>query len=419
MTKGLLRDRAEKRSVVTIVKSKTLSYSDTDFQVMVSEAVANLESQGVAVPSRGTVFIKPNLLISATAADSITTEPRFVAALISLLIKRGVSKVYVGDSSAGFADSKDVLDATGMGQLVSRAGAELVNIDDPAERRMVAMPESDILAEISLPAKMLDADAVINFAKLKTHRFGAMTGSVKNWVGLIEQKTRLRYHQGQLPKLVSEVHKLIPEQLCFTDAIVIGEGDGPDLSVPRFLGLLVVSNDPVANDSICSELLSIDKNELIFPWTAYLDGHGEILRNNISLIGPDIQDVAIKIEKPVEVLYNRFPCNMIIGGMCTGCFVWFIGPALFWEKEELWEKIVEKNGKPTFMMGFNAHDVHFEEHLNQGPYFVIGDCTPEKYRNHQKTIHIPGCTPGPAIPDIILKQCGESLDVWGDGDEEG
>ena len=414
MTKGLQRKAADKKSIVTIVKSNTLSYSNTDFYLMVKEALGNLETAGVEIPSTGTVFIKPNLLLSSTARDSITTEPRFVAALTSILKERGVKTVYIGDSSAGFAKSSEALDATGMGKEVKAAGAELVNIDDPAERRQVKMPFSDILSSITLPSKMLDADTVINFAKLKTHRFGAMTGSVKNWVGLIDQRTRLKYHQGQLPKLVSEVHKLIPEQLCFTDAVIVGEGDGPDLSTPRFLGVLVASNDPVASDSICSELLSIDRNELIFPWTAYLDGTGEIERNRIILIGPEIKDLAIHIEKPVEVLYNRFPCNMIIGGMCPGCFVWFIGPALFWEKDGLWEKIVERNGKPTFMIGFNADDVHFEEHLKQGPYFVIGDCAPEKYRNHPDTIHIPGCTPGPAIPDTVLEKCGEKLAIWGD-----
>jgi uncharacterized protein (DUF362 family) len=381
---------------------------------MVKEAVTNLEVAGIKIPTKGTVFIKPNLLISATAKDSITTEPRFVSALVSLLRERGVKKVYVGDSSAGFAESKEALDVTGMGREVKAAGAEIINIDDPAERRIVPMPGSDIVSEISLPSKMLDADSVINFAKLKTHRFGAMTGSVKNWVGLIEQKTRLKYHQGQLPKLVSEIHKILSEQLCFTDAVVVGEGDGPDLSAPRFLGVLVASNDPVANDSISSELLSINKNELIFPWTAYLDGTGEILRNNIVVIGPETQDLAIKVERPVEVLHNRFPCNMIIGGMCPGCFVWFIGPALFWEKDGLWEKMVEKSGRPTFMIGFNAEDIHFERHLAEGPYFVIGDCAPEKYRTHPKVIHIPGCTPGPGIPDLIMKHYGEKLALWGD-----
>ena len=179
MTKGLQRERAENRSVVTIVKSKTLSYGNTDFYLMVKEAIANLESEGIDVPSAGTVFIKPNLLLAATAKESITTEPRFVSALVCILKERGVETVYVGDSSAGFAASSDALELTGMGKAVKAAGAELVNIDDPAERRTVAMPESDILAEISLPAKMLDSDAIINFAKLKTHRFGAMTGCVK------------------------------------------------------------------------------------------------------------------------------------------------------------------------------------------------------------------------------------------------
>ena len=60
---------------------------------------------------------------------------------------------------------------------------------------------------------------------------------------------------------------------------------------------------------------------------------------------------------------------------------------------------------PTFMLGFNAEDIHFEEHLQEGPYFVIGDCTPNKYKDDQRTIHIKGYCPGPAIPEIILKNC--------------
>ncbi len=417
MTKGLERERSATPSIVTVVRSQTLSYNHMAFYRMVKEAVQNLEDAGVKIPSSGVVFIKPNLLLSSTAKEGITTEPRFVSALISILKERGVEEIYVGDSSAGFAPSEDALLATGMGKAIKAAGGKLVNIDDPNERITVPFPHSDILSEISIPKKALDADYIINFAKLKTHRLGAMTAATKNWVGFIQQETRLAYHQSQLPKLVSELHKLLPEQLCFTDAIIVGEGDGPDLCTPRFLGVLIAATDPVANDSIASELLSIDKNELLFPWTAYLDGHGEILRNNITVIGPDIQDIAIKIEKPVEVLYNRFPCNFILGGMCPGCFVWFIGPALFWEKEGLWEKIVEKNGRPTFMIGFNAHDVHFEEHLKAGPYFVIGDCAPEKYRNHPETIHIPGCSPGPRIPDMILERCGEKLAIWGEGND--
>ena len=225
MTKGLQRARAGKPSIVSIVKSRTLTYDEVDFNGMVVEAVKNIEDAGVPIPSSGTVFIKPNLLLSATARESITTEPRFLVALIRLLKNRGISTVYVGDSSASFAGSNEALKFTGMGDAVREAGGVIVNIDDPVERTMVPLPESDIVHQISLPEKALDADCLINFAKLKTHRLGAMTATVKNWVGMIEQSTRLKFHQSRLPKLVSEIHSVLPEQLCFTDAVVVGEGE--------------------------------------------------------------------------------------------------------------------------------------------------------------------------------------------------
>ncbi|HCG63735.1 MAG TPA: hypothetical protein DEZ27_08065 [Sphaerochaeta sp.] len=405
---------SREQQTVAIVKTNIIDYESIDFQGLVDELLTLMEQEDIRLPSSGTVFIKPNLLLSASAKDGITTEPRLVAALVKNLRNRGVKTVYVGDSSAGFAKIEEAMNSTGMADQVISAGGIFVDIDNPEERMMVDLPNSDTVKTISLPRKILEADYVINFPKLKTHRFGAMTAAVKNWVGLTEKAERLRLHQNRLPKLIAELHALIPEDLCITDALIVGEGDGPDLCKPRMLGAILASTDPVANDSIGSELLGIERNELIFPWTCYLDGIGEIHRNNINLVGADIRELAIQVERPVEVMYNRFPCNFIFGGYCPGCFVWFIGPALFWQKEGLWEQIGTMKGRPTFMLGFNAEDVNFEKHLAEGPYFVIGDCAPEKYRNHPQTIHISGCTPGPKISEIILGHMGLSMDVWGE-----
>jgi uncharacterized protein (DUF362 family) len=404
-------------SIVSVIRTSEIRYESIDFQGMVESALGQLEDEGVSLPSKGSVFIKPNLLLSASATTGVTTEPRLVAALIRNLLSRGVEHVFVGDSSAGFADIADALDSTGMRKMVQEAGGEVVDIDVAEERIDLPLPDSDILNQLSLPKKAVEADFLINFSKLKTHRFGAMTAAVKNWVGFIEKNIRLKYHQNQLPKLVAELHKVLPEDLCLTDALIIGEGNGPDLCSPRLLGVLLASNDPVANDSIASELLSIDSSELIFPWTAYLDGIGEIHRNLIKLVGYNISEIAIHVERPIEVLYNRFPCNIVMGGMCPGCFVWFIGPALFWEKEGLWGKISTAKGRPTFMFGFNANDINFEKHCNEGPYFVIGDCPPERYRNDPRVIHIPGCTPGPKISDTVLSYLGLSMPIWGESNE--
>ena len=401
----MITKNIRKESVVAVMKAKTAEYSKVDFRNLLEQAIAALNSAGIAFPKSGTVFIKPNLVTPDLATQSITTDPHFISALIELLLENGVNKVFVGDSSASFIKSETAYKVTGLGDAVSTSGGILVNIDDPAERVSISLPGSDILESISVPRKALGADCLINFGKIKTHRVGSFTCCVKNYVGFIDQETRLKNHQSRLPKLVAELHRAMPEMICFGDGIIVGEGDGPDLSTPRFLGALLASNDPVALDVIGAQLLGININELVFPWTAYLEGVGEIDPNHIHLIGTRPEEIAISIDKPNEVLYNRFPCHVVLGGMCEGCFAWFIGPALFWKRDGVWDKITKNVGRPTVMLGFNAVDRNFEKHLKEGPYFVIGDCTPPKFQQDSSTVFIPGCCPGPAIPDKILKAC--------------
>jgi uncharacterized protein (DUF362 family) len=395
-----------KKPIVSIATAGTAVYDDIDFDDLVHRCVADLENSGINVPSSGIVFIKPNVVAGFPARSSITTEPGLITSMINLLKHRGVEKIYVGDSSASYLQSRDTFQQTGLMEAIVGAGAEFVDINAPSETVHLPLPDSDLIAGLSVARKALEADCLINFAKLKTHRIASsLTGAVKNYVGFIPQDVRLAYHQTRLPKLVAELHKAMPAQLHFSDALIVGEGDGPDLSKPRYLGVLLGSNDPVALDSIAAELVGVHRSDLIFPWTAYYEGIGEIEPYAITVIGPDIQNIAIRIEKPVAVLYNRFPCNIVIGAMCDGCFAWFQGPALFWERDGVWEQINANCGRPTFMIGFNAEDLKFEKHLAEGPYFVVGDCAPEKFRNDPRTIHIPGCCPGPAIPETVLKHC--------------
>ena len=400
-----MRGARREASAVALARSAGKDHHEVDFRALLLEAVERLEELGLHLPRSGSVFLKPNVVVGAKATTGITTDPRLVAELILLLKESGVREVYVGDSSAGFQDSRDTFRDAGMDEAVRAAGGRWVDIDDQSERVSLALPDSDIVESLTVPRRALDADCLINFAKLKTHRVGSMTGCVKNWVGFIDQKSRLQHHQTRMPKLVAELHRALPEDLCFADAVVVGEGDGPDLCRPRFLGALLASNDPVAIDAIGAELLGIHLQDLIFPWTAHLDGVGEINRSRIRFTGPSPADLAISVEKPVEVMYHRFPCHLVLGGVCEGCFAWFMGPAMIWKSQGIWEKMRANAGTPTVMIGFNAVDRNFERHLTEGPYFVVGDCAPAAFRDDPRTVFIPGCCPGPAIPETILRTC--------------
>jgi uncharacterized protein (DUF362 family) len=400
-----MKSELDLKSIVAIAKSHTANYDQIDFRELLREVTDYLKIAGIALPKSGNVFIKPNIVTGDTARASITTDPHFIFELIRMLRDNGASNVFVGDSSAAFLKSYDTFRTSGMAAAIKEGGGTFINIDDPLERIIIPIPNSDILKSISVPRKAFEAECLINFAKIKTHRIGSFTCCVKNYVGFIDQETRLLNHQTRLPKLVAELHRVMPETICFGDGIIAGEGEGPDLSDPRFLGVLIGSNDPVALDVIGAQILGINRNELVFPWISYFEGVGEIDPSNIQLIGTQPQEIAISVDKPNVVLYSRFPCNIVLGGMCEGCFAWFIGPALFWKRDGVWDKITKNVGRPTVMLGFNAVDINFEEHLKKGPYFVIGDCTPLKFQEDPRTVFIPGCCPGPLIPEMILKSC--------------
>ena len=393
------------KAKVFIEKSNSSVYSHVQFKELLSKIFDNFKIHNIEIPKSGNVFIKPNVVSADTSISGITTDPNFIRSLIELLYDFGVKNVYVGDSSAAYASSEVNFQSSGIMDAITQAHGQFINIDKGEERISIDLPESDILSSISVPKKAYEADYLINFAKVKTHRIGSFTCCIKNYVGFIDQKTRLENHQTRLPQLVAELHKLMPSSINLGDGIIIGEGDGPDLCTPRFLGILLGSNDPVALDVIGAQLLGINHNELIFPWTAYNMGIGQVDPEKIEVLGANPVYLAINAKRPNLVLSNRFPCRLILGGQCEGCFAWLMGPFLFWERDEIWPKIIEKVGMPTILSGFNAKDINFEKHLNEGPYFVVGDCAPEIYRRDPRAIFIPGCCPGPAIPEMILKNC--------------
>src|SRR5215831_18603107 len=52
--------------------------------------------------------------------------------------------------------------------------------------------------------------------------------------------------------------------MCVTDALIVGEGDGPIANQPRWCGCILASTDPVATDVAICRLLGHDWRKLNF-----------------------------------------------------------------------------------------------------------------------------------------------------------
>jgi len=79
------RQEGQTESVVAVAKSSSAEYDKVNFRDMLVQVVEHLKEASIPFPRSGTVFIKPNVVIGASASEGITTDPHFISALIGLL----------------------------------------------------------------------------------------------------------------------------------------------------------------------------------------------------------------------------------------------------------------------------------------------------------------------------------------------
>ncbi|MCQ2420788.1 MAG: DUF362 domain-containing protein [Clostridia bacterium] len=204
------------------------------------------------------IVIKLNLVAAMQPDTAATTNPALVCALVSMLTERGAS-VILGDSPGGLfnaAHLNHVYDVTGL-----RAAEELgAQLNQDFSQAVAKNPDAVQAKRFQYTAYLDNADAIIDFCKLKTHGMMGMTNAVKNYFGVIPGTMKPEYHY-MYPKtedfadMLVDLCEYFRPRLSICDAVFGMEGNGPTQGRPRFIGALAASLDPHALDLACSQLL--------------------------------------------------------------------------------------------------------------------------------------------------------------------
>ena len=273
------------------------------------------------------ILLKANLLRPVPPEAAVCTHPAVIGAIAKLIREAGGTAV-IADSPGGALQKESVLrnlyEKTGAAQAAQESGSEVCM--DPSAR-LVELPEGKVLRQAEIISPALDCDGIFDLCKMKTHVFMGMTGAVKNSFGLIPGLTKVGFHgshpdQAQFAQVLLDLIGFMKPRLSVMDAVLAMEGEGPGSSgTPRQVGLLLLSDNPLALDVIAGEIMGLPRNSNPVLLAAEARGLSPTRWEDVELIGARLEDLRIPDYKfPANVRSNLMeflgPLTGAAGRLC-------------------------------------------------------------------------------------------------------
>lgn len=243
-------------SRVAVVRCE--SYDAAEVDAAVARGLALLGGAGRFVRAGERIVLKPNLLVASGPDAAVTTHPSVFSAVARALAAEGAALSW-GDSP-GFGSP---LGATRKAGIAEAADALGIPAAEFTASRTVSFPEGQLIKQFTIAEGVLDADGLVTLPKLKTHQLTRMTGAVKNQFGCIPGLLKPEFHT-RMPdvdrfcQMLVDLNRFIRPRLAVMDAIVAMEGNGPRGGDPRQVGVLLLSDDPVAIDALGCRIMALD-----------------------------------------------------------------------------------------------------------------------------------------------------------------
>lgn len=211
------------------------------------------------------IVIKANLVTFMKPESAGTTHPALLCELVKRLCEKGAD-VVVGDSPGGIYTSafvNKVYSVTGINKVKEFGG----KLNENFEQKTAIFENGKVLKEFEYTAFLDDADAIINFCKLKTHGMMGMSAATKNMFGTIPGTLKPEYHfkypnHFDFADMLIDLNEYFKPRLCIVDAVVGMEGNGPTMGTPRHIGALLASTDPYKLDLACAKIIGLTKENV-------------------------------------------------------------------------------------------------------------------------------------------------------------
>ncbi|HOO52916.1 MAG TPA: DUF362 domain-containing protein [Methanothrix sp.] len=234
---------------------------DPDAKKCVREAVAALGGIERFVKPGDKVFIKINVCGGVPEVAGTFTSTEVVDEIVDLVRGAG-GDPFIGDADMIWNKFWQVAADSGWVAWAKEKGVRLVNL---SETKIVGFDfgEESIIGTDSASKEVIDAKVIISVPTMKTHLLTGVTLGMKNMYGTFPEVDKAKYHKMKIEEVIYEINRAFNPNLVIIDGSIGNEAIGPLSSRPIDFQTIVASNDVVCADSIASQLMGYDPEEVV------------------------------------------------------------------------------------------------------------------------------------------------------------
>jgi uncharacterized protein (DUF362 family) len=218
-----------------------------------------LEELGL-VPS-GRTLVKPNLVAAGEMFPYAFTRPECGEAMLGALRDVGgnrMTELAAGERCGITVPTRLAFAESGWEAMIARTpGAKRYYFEEEPQVEIPLSHPQRLRDYLYTPEPIARADFFVNMPKFKAHPWTTVTFSLKNYIGIQDDRHRLIDHDHKLNEKIADLQHIIQPQFIAIDAITAGEGRMLTPS-PFNLGLIIMGNSQVAFDAVCSAIIGLD-----------------------------------------------------------------------------------------------------------------------------------------------------------------
>jgi len=378
-------DKGEKmtKTRVSVVKGSTKP-GNKELDAHVRKAIEMAGGLGDVVKKGDTVIIKPNIVALFVHETAATTDPRVCRTIADMVKELGGNPI-IGESSSIGVNTEEAIQECGYGKLREQGYTVL---DFSRETKVtVPIPRGKKMKEVILPKVVVDAQVLIDVPIMKTHDQCEVTLVLKNMKGILFDKgKRDMHHTYGIFEGVADICTVRKPDFSVIDAILAMEGLGPVAGDIVPMGLIIAGKDPVAVETVGTNIMGFEVSENGCIAAAEAQGIGTSDLQKIEVVGESIDKVRRRFKRFSEAI-GELPLpedfRIIMNEKaCTGC------------RNTLMSNLMDihKAGELDKTAGWTVVVGEISElpEIDRAKLILMGVCTAQ-FRN--EGIWVQGCSP--------------------------